>query len=295
MRAALPYAIQRYVNYTLDKNPNYDGEIGDVAVHLWRGAYDIRDIAIVKTTGDVPVPFFKAKALELSVQWRELLHGAIVTELHFFSPELNFVDAKSEKNSQTGAGEPWGETLEQLAPFKINRLQITDGAIHFRNFSAKPPVDLWIRQVEGEITNITNSASLGENLFAKAKATGSVLGGARLEVSVNLDPSAKKPTFDIDAKVHGLKLRALNAFFKEYAKLDFNSGAGDIVTEVACEDGKLKGYVKPIFKNIDMLSSEDIKQGDNIFEIAWEAIAGTVTELLNNQKKDQFATKIPIP
>src|SRR6185295_5865599 len=60
-RAMLPRIVQDYVNRTLDRNPLYAGTIGEVRIHLWRGAYSIRDVAISKTTGNVPVPFFAAK------------------------------------------------------------------------------------------------------------------------------------------------------------------------------------------------------------------------------------------
>src|SRR4051812_42921684 len=57
-RLMLPWALRSYVNRTLDQNPLYDGKIGDIDVHLWRGAYSIQDVRLVKTTGNVPVPLF---------------------------------------------------------------------------------------------------------------------------------------------------------------------------------------------------------------------------------------------
>lgn len=60
LRVALPQLVQDYVNKKLDEMPEYDGRIGDVDMHLWRGAYSIQSIEIVKTEGDVPVPFFES-------------------------------------------------------------------------------------------------------------------------------------------------------------------------------------------------------------------------------------------
>src|SRR5438105_4923382 len=50
-RLALPYGIRWYVNRTIDQSPLYAGRIGDIDVHLWRGAYSIHDLRIVKRTG----------------------------------------------------------------------------------------------------------------------------------------------------------------------------------------------------------------------------------------------------
>ena len=47
-RAALPYAVKDYVNRTLHGLEAYDGSVDDVDLALWRGAYRIDGIRIVK-------------------------------------------------------------------------------------------------------------------------------------------------------------------------------------------------------------------------------------------------------
>ena len=102
-RALMPWAVRDYVNRTLDRNKLYSGKIGLVQIHLWRGAYSIQDVHISKTTGNVPVPLFTAKQVDFAVQWRNLAHGKIVGRVLIDEPELNFVDAPSAGESQTGA------------------------------------------------------------------------------------------------------------------------------------------------------------------------------------------------
>src|SRR5206468_1027843 len=45
-RAILPWFVRDYVNRTLDRNPLYSGNIGQVQIHLLRGAYSIHDVRI---------------------------------------------------------------------------------------------------------------------------------------------------------------------------------------------------------------------------------------------------------
>src|SRR6266850_6008892 len=73
-RAIMPWAVRHYVNRTLDRSPLYSGNIGQVQIHLWRGAYSIHDVRISKTTGNVPVPLFAAKRLDFAIQWNALFH-----------------------------------------------------------------------------------------------------------------------------------------------------------------------------------------------------------------------------
>src|SRR5213593_4691406 len=119
-RAMLPWTVRNYVNRTLDRSPLYTGKIGPVEIHLLRGAYAIRDVRISKTTGNVPVPFFAAKRVDFAIQWDALWHRKLVGRMLMEEPEMNFVDAPSEGEQQTGAGAPWLKLIEDLFPFRIN-------------------------------------------------------------------------------------------------------------------------------------------------------------------------------
>ena len=69
LRAAAPFAVQRYVNRVLDRAEGYNGRIGDVDLALIRGAYQIEDVEILKSDGKVPVPLFKSPLVDLSIEW----------------------------------------------------------------------------------------------------------------------------------------------------------------------------------------------------------------------------------
>ena len=47
-RAVLPSELRGYVNRTLDRNLLYEGRIGRIELHLWRGAYSIDDTVCVR-------------------------------------------------------------------------------------------------------------------------------------------------------------------------------------------------------------------------------------------------------
>src|SRR3954470_21784876 len=89
-RLMLPSFVRDYVNRTLDRNPLYAGTIGEVQVHLWRGAYSIQDVQISKTSGNVPVPFFAARRIDFAIQWNALVHRKLVGRLLMEQPEINF-------------------------------------------------------------------------------------------------------------------------------------------------------------------------------------------------------------
>ena len=138
IRALLPFWVRDYVNRKLSEVPEYRGHVAAVTLHLWRGAYQIHHVEIVKTTGHVPVPFFSAPLIDLSVQWRALFDGAFVGNIDFFEPKMNFVNAPSKENSQVGVDKPWPQKIKELFPLKINRFTVRNGEVHYRDFSKTP-------------------------------------------------------------------------------------------------------------------------------------------------------------
>jgi hypothetical protein len=109
---------------------------------------------------------------------------------------------------------------------------------------------------------------------------------------MKLNALAEKATFDMNAEVKNTNLVLLNDFLKAYADVDVNKGNFGLYTEFAALNGKYKGYVKPVIKDLDVLGPEDRR--DNFFRKVWEGLVGTTGKLLENRKKDQVATRVAI-
>ena len=73
VHAYLALWVRDYVNRKLSEIPGYRAHVAAVTLHLWRGAYQIHNIDIKKTSGKVPVPFFSAPLVDFSVQWHALI------------------------------------------------------------------------------------------------------------------------------------------------------------------------------------------------------------------------------
>lgn len=293
LRLALPFAVENYVNHQLRKSHHYTGRIGKVTIHLWRGAYQIHDIHIFKTNGRMPVPFFFSRVLDLSLQWSELLHGALVSKIIMQQPGLNFVSGPAEAQTQTGIGDNWGDILESLVPFKINRLDIVQGQIHFLNPYSTPPVDIYVDEVAAVATNFANSYTMTGDLPAGVIARGETLGGGGVYLAVQVDPLAKTPTFELTSQLTNVDLVALNDFLRAYGKFDVARGTFDLFSSFATTNNTYNGYCKVFFRDLKVFNWEQDKKKDAL-EIFWKAIVGTLTTAFKNQPHDQLATKIPI-
>lgn len=290
-RVALPVVLERFVNEKLDELDGYSGSVQDIDVSLWRGAYQIEGLRIVKTGEKVPVPFVSARVIDLSVQWKALLDGSIVAEIELFGPKLNFVNAKQPTERQTKVDESWTDTVKDLVPFEINRVAIHNGQVHYRDLESKPRVDVFVQDLNATLRNLTNSEKLGGNLYASFRAEALAMGSGKIKCEGKLNPYAKYPTFDFAFSLDGLKLKQVNEFLQAYANIDAEAGTISLDAEFSASDGKFRGYAKPFIDDLQVLKWNEEKEG--FFGKLWEAVAEAAGELLEDQDKDRIATRIP--
>jgi hypothetical protein len=270
----------------------YYGQVKDIDLALYRGAYKIKDIYLhkVDTVTSQETEFFEAKLIDLSIQWEALFDGKIVGELEFQDARLRFTKDKAEPGEIKNDTNDFRKLLKDFMPLKVNRFEVINGVIQYIDEGSKPPVDIQMDNTHIIAENLKtekDESLLPATVFAEANVY-----QGHLTVNMKLDPFAKLPTFDMNAELKETHLPDLNNFFKAYAKIDVNKGIFGLYTEIASKQGKFVGYVKPIIKDLDILGIEDRK--DNILQKAWESITGLAGQALKNQRYDQVATKVPL-
>jgi hypothetical protein len=290
-RIALPYVVEDHVNRRLAALEAYDGHVGDIDMHLYRGAYSIDDIVITKTGAKRPIPFFSSRRVDLSIEWRSLLRGSVVSEAEFEGPELNLVQGKSKADSQLGEEENWNARLEEMFPFRFNTIQVRDGTVRFLAPGISTRDAITARNVRGQVTNLTNVIESGKETFADFRINADVLDGAPAVVAGSVDAFAAKPTFDVNMEVKKVSLPQVNPWLREYIKADAEAGKFELYMEFAAADGKFKGYAKPILQDVDLYRSGEEEQ--NPLKRFWEGFLDFAAEVLENDDADQVAARIP--
>jgi uncharacterized protein YhdP len=290
-RIALPYLVKDYANQKLAALDSYDGHVGDIDIHLWRGAYSIDNIEIVKTGASRPVPFFRSDRVDLSVEWRSLFRGSIVSEATFTGPELNLVKGKNARDSQLGQEENWNARLEELFPFRFNTIEVRDGTVRFLAPGINTRDAITARRVNGNISNLTNVLDTGKETFADFRVTADVLDGAPAKVAGSVNAFAAQPTFDVNLEVKKVQLPEVNPWLREYIKADAEAGKFELYMELAAAEGKFKGYAKPILQDVDIYRSDEEEQ--SALKRIWEGFLDFAANVLENKDADQVAARIP--
>jgi hypothetical protein len=291
IRLSLPFIILFFANQTLANMKGYYGHINDIDLFLIRGSYRLDSIHMnkVDTITSKQTPFFSASHIELGVEWKSLIHGTLAGEVILRNPVLLFTKDKVEPEVLIRDSTFLKKMFHKSMPLKINRFEVINGTLRYRDEGSKPVVDVELNNASLIAQNLTNSYDSTSQLPARIKGSANVYEG-QLDFTVRINPMADNPTFDMNLNLQETNLIKLNSFFQAYAKVDVNKGIFGLYAEAAAKDGKFVGYVKPLIKDLDVLGKEDRK--DNILRKLWEGAVGSVGQVFKNQEKDQVATKI---
>ena len=158
VRVALPGIVRYYVQQTLDRSPDYTGDVGDIDIHLWRGAYTIHDLKIVKRRHAVPIPFFESPNVDLSIDG----HWLIRTVQHGWrSADVYFRDGRKESG-------PW----TTLASGKDALYDVVDVLVEVAEGRGASPAQIALAWLLGRpgvtsvIVGARTDAQLADNLAA---------------------------------------------------------------------------------------------------------------------------------
>ncbi|WP_438480932.1 DUF748 domain-containing protein [Oleiharenicola lentus] len=293
VRLVLPGFIKSSINKRLNEIPDYSGQVADVDLSLYRGAYSLHGVEIVKRNGQVREPFFKAEAIDFSLAWRELFRGKVVSDIYLEKPELNFVQGASDASSQVATDKRWQDVINDIFPIDITFLQIRDGLLRYVNNSTTPRVDVYVANMQATATGLRNRTDEENKVEFPARINlhGETIGGGRLNVTTELEPLATQPHFLLKVELENVSMPSLNEFLRAYANVDVSAGTFKGYVEVLARDGGFNGYFKPFFENMDFkaLPGEDPSLGKQI----WEGVVRFVAFVFKNHEKDQLATRVP--
>lgn len=294
LRLALPYIVLHYLNKSLANLDGYTGHVEDVNIALIRGAYQIEDLKIEKLAGKKKQPFLNVPLMDLSVEWKSLFKGAIVGEVEVYQPEVNFSFSEDESQRQTGEEVDWTKIVKDLLPININRFVVREGDVSLVSLFDASKDAIELKKLNVDILNIRNVEDRSDPLPSPIIARGDVPGyGGTLKFDSRFNLLRQMPDFDYSMAFENLQLPKLNSLAKSYTGVDFERGTVSLYSEMAMRDGKFNGYFKPLTNGMRIFDWKE-KDGRTVGQFFTELFAEGAAELLENQKRDQIATRIPL-
>ncbi len=291
-RIAAPWIIRAAINDRLASLDGYSGHVEDIDLHLWRGAYKMKELRLTRTIEEEQAPFLSAATLDFSLSWGEILKGRIRSEITADNVDAVYV-VLHEEDEATPLDEPrWQDVVEDLFPIEITKLAITNATVSYIDENADPTIDLSLGDLVLAAVGLSNRPTADpRDMPASIQLHGTTVGGGFVELDILAAPLADAPRFDIDASITGVHLPALNDFLRAHGNIDVAAGTLQIYTEVTAAEGRFEGYVKPLIE--DLKFDDWATEEQSVLDAIWEQVVSVVAFIVKNHSRDQLGTLVP--
>jgi hypothetical protein len=169
---------------------------------------------------------------------------------------------------------------------KARDVRVSGSTFGFVNKDARPEYRVLLAGADIALRNFSNQRTEGQ---AVATLKGRFMGSGDTAVKLVLRPEVKGPDFDLDARIENTDMKTMNDLLRAHGKIDVVSGVFSVFTEIGVKNGRVSGYVKPLFRDLDVFDraqDEDKKFGQKLKERAVDVAA----KIFKNRKRDEVAT-----
>ena len=168
----------------------------------------------------------------------------------------------------------------------IERLKLQNSELGFINRARNPDYRVFISDTELTLGGWTNRSGAPASPF---EARGKFMGSGDTVVHGLFRPDLDGPDLDLAVAIRGTRLESMNDLLRAYANVDVVDGTFSFFSELRVADGKIEGYVKPLFQDVDVYDREQ-DQKEGFFRKLWERIADGLARLLENQPREEVVT-----
>jgi hypothetical protein len=285
----------------LDNLPGFRGTFDRVHVSVVPLRYRISKLKIFELPlrkGKAPILY--ARYVEAGMQWRDLLRGELAAVARvedakatiLLQEEVTPKDIVAEKIKQK-IPPPLriDEALRKLFPFRINRLEVMDSEALVIDTESKGRPRLWVHDIEATVENFATRDKLTRGKPTTVAMRGKLQRSGDLTAYVSADLLANRITFAGQARIANLQLAELHEWVVAKSKdLSIPKGQFEAFTSFECENGQIKGGVKPILTNVDVEA-----QNGGLGAKLKEALADATVKLVSDRVpgREAVATLIP--
>jgi hypothetical protein len=85
----------------------------------------------------------------------------------------------------------------------------------------------------------------------------------------------------------------MNNLWRAYGNFDVVAGIFSFYSELKVRQGKIDGYVKPLFRDMKVYDRRQDKE-KSVFRQLYEGLVGGLSSLLKNRPREEVATQVPI-
>jgi Domain of Unknown Function (DUF748) len=215
-----------------------------------------------------------------------LVQGAALEYRHL--PRTAEAEQARARQTVQAAQQVAGKTDTEL---RIDRLDIVKSTFGFANHAATPPYRLVLTDTDLAVRHLGNQRASEP---ASVRITGQLMGRGRTDVTATLEPRTGSADMDLTAQIEEADLARLRELVRAYGRVDVTAGVFSVYTELQMKRGMVTGYVKPLFRDVEVGSEDGAAAEKGFRQRLYEGMVGVATKVLKNRPRREVATVIPI-
>jgi hypothetical protein len=300
-RLVLDPVATRQTRKALTNMKGFNGNFERVHVTVFPPQYTITRLALREEGPDEQrEPMFYADTIHAGIDWRRLLHGKVGAGVRIMGPKATLGPARAEKAAEKAEEKvekgahrapDVSRQLADVIPFQIERVEVFDGEVLFRDVNAPGRPEVWLHDVALVAQNLASRKSLAAARPATVSGRGVVGKSGHMDLFVSADPLASPLAFAGRFELVGLRTAELYRMIEPKTKLQAPAGTLDLFAEFRAMDGRIRGGIKPVLKNVEVRPAED-GVWDRVK--AWAANLGVKLASDRVPERNAVATTIPI-
>jgi hypothetical protein len=216
---------------------------------------------------------------------RVLVQGVALEYLHL----LHTAEAEKARAQQTA--EAAKQATRTSTELRIERLEVVKSTFGFVNQAAKPAYRLQLTDTNLTVEHLSNQRQDGR---AAVRLQGQLMGSGATLVTATLQPQPGSADMDVTAQIEGADLVRLRNLVRAYGGFDVAAGEFSVYSELRMKNSAISGYVKPLFRGIEVGSGGDMPAEKGLRGRLYEGIVGIAARILKNRPRGEVATVVPI-
>jgi hypothetical protein len=225
----------------------------------------------------------------------EFEHAPRVYQLHVVDLTIRQAHADYIHGSQTAAAESRrgakvARGARQLSSepaivFRVDSLHLADSDVGLVNRDKH--YRMYVDRADLAITNLSNQPQQGP---AKVRLRGRFMGGGTGRADAHFLETKSGPDLDLSLAVENTPLTAMNEVLRPYLDFTAEGGSFSLYTQLRISHGRIEGYIKALFKDLEVHVDEKGGLGHKIYNRLVQA----ASKVLENRKSDEVATEATI-
>lgn len=226
------------------------------------------------------------------IEYSPLIKHAILSHVMLENVRVDYVHSAQTKDAEKHVAKTTAQTAEKLTNhpewlLRIDQGKILNSELGFVNEAVTPRYRIYMSDANIGLDNFSNQLSEGT---AYLKMTGKFMGSGPTQVSATFRPERESPDFDLQMRMVNTRMRSLNDVMRAYGDVDVVNGVFSFFTELTVKNGSIQGYVKPLFKDVDVYDPGQ-DQDKALLQQLYEGVVGGAITVLENTPRNEVATK----